>query len=138
MKKSTLFSLLALTLFLTTISCKKDRSSHKESLANCYRGRLEIKGWCGNYTIKVLDSTTPPGMVQDTWTNPYTSNIYQNVFGLSNICDFPNTLKQGDEFYFSITKGSKNNCAYCTGYYPAPDTTQDIVVLSAPCNKTTN
>ena len=133
---------LLVSLLSTFDSCKKE---NKEGLSNCepyptfcYKGRLEVKGMCGNYTISVIEGNISPSLIQASWKDPRTNKTYKNVFGLQNICDFPSSLQEGDTFYFSIKNSFNNNCITCAGYYPTPEKVLPISVSSKPCNSSTN
>lgn len=140
MKKGLLTTLLVVTLLMLGSSCKKDKSNKECNLPQfkCYKGRLEIKGMCGNYSIKVLSEDINPNLFQTQWQNPRTGETHTNVFALKNSCDFPSSINEGDEFYFRIISAAEKNCGVCTGYYPTPDKAHFIDVLDTPCYKTTN
>jgi hypothetical protein len=122
--------LLITSLFLLASKekCNKQKST------SCFKGRLEIKAACMNYTVSVIDGTMDPSLVERKWTNEQTGKTYSNVFGLGSRCTFPSTIKEGDEFYFTIDSGSVQNCAVCLIYYPTPEKHLRIKVLTSPCN----
>jgi hypothetical protein len=109
--------------------CKKEKG-----LTGCYKGRLEIKGVCMNYTIKVLEGNMDTSLLQSSWTDPNTGSTYQNVFALGSVCNFPPDINQGDEFYFKIGNRSEQGCAVCLAYYPTPPKHLSITVTRTPCN----
>lgn len=123
-----LFSALAL-LTLTNFQCSKT-----DTPKDCYKGRLEIQGACGHYTIKVLSSNIDPSLIQSAWTDPYTGNQYTNVFALDGTCNFPQNISEGDEFYFKLSDTPDQNCFICLAIYPTPSKRLAIQVVSAPCN----
>jgi len=104
----------ALLLFtaLTAFRCEKE----KVMPTTCFKARLEVKGICMNYTIKVLDGKT-----------------HQNVFGLGSPCDFPSNIVEGEEFYFTINNSPTQGCAVCEAYYPTPPKKLRILATKAPC-----
>ena len=59
-------------------------------------------------------------MVVPQWRDETTGKTYKNAFGLANPCDFPASIKEGDEFYFTIDTVKARNCAVCMAYYPTP------------------
>lgn len=121
---------LLIPLLLIAASC-----GNQNKLANgCYKGRLEIKGICANYTIKLLEGSMARDALAETWTNESTGKSYTNVFSLENPCILPATLKEGDEFYFTISKENPEECATCLAYYPKPQQKLHIQVLEKPCN----
>lgn len=104
---------------------------NKGSKALCYKGRLEVKGICSNLTISAVDGNLPG--TQATWTDPQTGKTYANVFKPLNPCAVPETLKEGDTFYFVIDATAPQPCATCKAYYPTPEKALNIRVLSVPC-----
>jgi hypothetical protein len=123
----TLFAVLSVCLF-AAFQCNKENG-----LSGCYKGRLEIKGICLNYTIKVLDGNIDTSLVQSSWTDPHTGSTYQNVFALGSPCNFPSDIEAGDEFYFKI-ENSPQNCAVCLAYYPTPQKSLSITASKLPCH----
>ncbi|MCW3074795.1 MAG: hypothetical protein JWP69_1864 [Flaviaesturariibacter sp.] len=105
----------------------------KKAMVNCYKGRLEIKALCMNYTIKVLDSGIDRSLIVDQWKDESTGKTYTNVFALGSRCTFPANLKEGDEFYFTINNTPNQDCAVCMAYYPVPEKKLSIKVLPGVC-----
>jgi len=95
--------------------CKKN--SQGDSI---YKGRLEIKGICMNYTIKVLEGNIDTSLIASSWTDETTGKSYSNVFKLGSPCTFPENIQQGDEFTFTIDTTAEKGCAVCMAYYPTP------------------
>ncbi len=95
--------------------CKKNRQA-----GNSYKGRLEIKGICMNYTIKVLEGNIDTSLFAPQWTDETTGTSYTNVFKLGSPCTFPSTIQQGDEFTFTIDTTADKGCAVCMAFYPTP------------------
>lgn len=100
--------------------------------ANCFKGRLEVKAICGNYTISVLEGTIDPSQVEASWTDENTKKTYRNVFALGNPCNFPDSIREGQEFYFT-PGATAQNCVVCQAYYPKPAKSLSIRVLEKPC-----
>lgn len=100
--------------------------------ATCYKGRLEIKALCSNYTIQLLEGAIDPSKIEASWTDEHTGKVYTNVFALGSPCNFPSTLKEGDEFYFTLAAPAQN-CAVCQAYYPKPAKALSITVVDKPC-----
>lgn len=128
MVKLIFISGLAAIIFSSEKSC-----SNKNLKKSCYKGRLEIKAICSNYTIKILEGDIDTGKVAATWTDENTSKTYTNVFALGNPCSFPDSLKQGDEFYFTIKQKKDTGCMVCQAYYPVPPKRLSISVSKTPC-----
>lgn len=106
------------TLFLLTVSaenCTSNKTSKK-----VYKARLEIKGICSNYTFTLLEGKIDTSKIVSEWTDGATGKVYKNVFASANTCELPDTLKQGDEFYFSIDTALNKQCMVCMAYYPKP------------------
>lgn len=120
---------LLLLAALTKPACH----SKKAAISHCYKGRLEIKSLCMNYTIKVLDGNIDTALVAAQWRDGSTGKTYTNVFGLASRCNFPSTIKEGDEFYFAIDSTSVQDCAVCMAYYPTPEKKLSIKVLAGGC-----
>lgn len=121
-----LFILLA--VFLLTVSAEK--CNEKKDAAVVYKGRLEIKAICMNYTIALLDGNIDTTKIVTTWTDDATKKVYNNVFALENPCNFPDTIKQGDEFYFIIDTTTAAPCAVCKAYYPIPGKKLPIKIIT--------
>lgn len=102
---------------LLNISCNK---SNNTSVA-CFKGKLVLKGICMNYVIQIIEGDIDKSLFESSWQNPVTNTSYQNVFGLESICNFPPTINEGDEFYFTIPKNTiAQTCAQCLAYSPIP------------------
>lgn len=123
----TLLSLFIVCL-LSSATCNKAAKN-----STCFKGRLEIKGICSNYTIRLLEGNIDTSMVTSVWVDENTGRTYSNVFGLSNPCIFDKELKEGDEFYFKVVTDAKTDCAVCMAYYPTPPKKLTIKVLPS-CN----
>lgn len=85
-----------------------------------YKGKLAVAGMCGNYTIVLLEGNLPASAYESTWVDPQTGISYSKAFRLANICDFPSSVQEGDEFYFYIENRPNNQCANCLAFYPTP------------------
>ncbi|HUC83147.1 MAG TPA: hypothetical protein VMR70_19715, partial [Flavisolibacter sp.] len=108
-------------------------TSQKAASGNCFKGRLEVKGICSNYTIKLLEGNPGADKIVADWKDETTGKTYTNVFALGSPCSFPANLNVGDEFYF-VLDDSKQQCAVCMAYYPKPEKALSIKVLDKPCN----
>lgn len=112
-------------LFLLTASA--DKCSKKSS--NTYKARLETKALCMNYTLRLVEGNIDTSLINASWTDESTGKTFNNVFGLANPCDFPSTINEGDEFYFTIDTPKTKDCAVCMAYYPTPPRKLSIKVL---------
>lgn len=101
-------------LSLSSFQCEEDVD------LPVFVGKLAVAGICGNYTIELVRGDLPPGLYENTWVDPQTNLNYQKAFRLGNFCDFPSTIQQGEEFYFSLESNPSAQCATCMAYYPTP------------------
>lgn len=111
-------------LLLSETKCGKKSVAEKK-----YKGKLEIKALCMNYTISVQAGEMDSAAIIKNWMDESGKKSYNNVFKLGNPCDFPATINQGDEFYFVIDTSKGRNCAVCMAYYPTPPKALSIKVL---------
>lgn len=125
-----LTSLLALSPYRS--GCGRPKEAKPALAAGCYKGRLEVKGGCMNYTISVLSGRMDTALLVPSWTDEATGRTYTNVFALGSRCNFPNSLNAGDEFYFVIDTAVQH-CMTCMIYYPVPPKHLSIRVLDQPC-----
>jgi hypothetical protein len=107
--------------------------SRKTNNSQCYKGRLEIKGICANYTIKILQGPIDSSKISTSWQDENTGKSYTNVFALDSRCSFPTDMKEGDEFYFSLKDENDKDCNVCMAYYPTPPKRLAITVLKTAC-----
>ncbi len=109
MKHLILLVLLAI-LLLSAGDCNKKTTA--------YKGKLEVKGICMNYTIRLLEGRMDTSLIVPNWKDETTGRDYKNVF-----------IEQGDEFYFIIDTTMDKNCAVCMAYYPTPEKSLSIKVI---------
>jgi hypothetical protein len=127
------FLILICTVALLSSSTCKSKQANQS--ANCYKGKLEIKAACMNYTISVQQGSIDTALFAANWTNESTGKSYKNVFALDSRCNFPATINEGDEFYFTIDSTTVQDCAVCLIYYPVPPKRLGIKVLNKPCDQ---
>jgi hypothetical protein len=118
-------------IFLLTISAKNCTRNEKknEAFREVFKAKLEIKAICMNYTVRVIDNIDTLNVVS-SWTDETTKKTYKNVFALANPCNFPDSIKQGDEFYFVIDTVSTKPCMVCMAYYPVPEKKLSIKIVN--------
>jgi hypothetical protein len=119
---------LILAAFLLSVTRAKD-GCHKTRNDTMFKGRLEVKGMCMNYTIKLLAGNLDTSLIERKWTDETTGKTYSNVFGLGSRCSFPASVEQGEEFLFMIDSSTVQNCAVCLAYYPTPSKHVSIKVI---------
>jgi hypothetical protein len=112
-------------IFILSIAVGKCKN--KDSV---YKGRLEIKGICMNYTIKLLEGALDTSRYVTEWKDESTGKSHTNVFALGSACSFPSIINEGDEFYFTIDSSYVSNCAVCMAYYPKPTKSIAIKVVN--------
>jgi hypothetical protein len=127
--------LLAISSIILLSASGKSCKQQQELPEGCYKGKLEIKAMCMNYTVSIQSKNFDSSMVVARWTDENTGKSYQNVFELGSKCTFPDSLQAGDEFYFTIDSTSVQNCSVCMAYYPTPPKKLSIKVLNEPCSK---
>ncbi|MBL6677820.1 MAG: hypothetical protein ISQ43_03150 [Flavobacteriaceae bacterium] len=117
---------LNLGLFiLLSICCSKEQ----EKVENLYLGKLVKQGICMNYVIEVLDDDFPQELIERIWVDEFSKIEYQNVFSLESVCDFPDTVKEGDSFKFILGNTYTDFCAVCEAYTPVPNKRLKITVV---------
>lgn len=121
-----------LILSFCLLALSKQHCHHKNSLpAGQYKGRLEVKGACANYTIKLLDGNLDTSLISAEWKDERTGKTHQNVFALKSRCTFPSSINEGDEFYFTIDSNYVQRCMTCLIYYPTPEKRLAIRVVNS-------
>ena len=119
--------LILITALLSVVGTKDGCKKSKDNTA--YKGRLEIKGMCMNYTIKILAGNLDTSMIESKWIDDNTNKSYTNVFALGSRCSFPASIEQGEEFLFTIDSTTVQNCSVCLAYYPTPSKRLSIKVI---------
>ncbi|MBC7948200.1 MAG: hypothetical protein H7Y42_10005 [Chitinophagaceae bacterium] len=121
-----IFSTMAVIAILATVS---ETCGNKNASTGRHKAKLEIKALCMNYTIRLVEGNIDTSMITPAWTDEHSGKSYNNVFGLANPCSFPKTIKEGDEFYFTIDTAKQPNCAVCMAYYPTPPKKLSIKIV---------
>jgi hypothetical protein len=119
--------ILAPLVFILATTTNKCKNKNETSV---YKGKLEVKGMCMNYTIKLLEGNVDTSKLVAEWKNGMTSKTHTNVFALGSVCHFPSTINEGDEFFFTIDTTYVSNCAVCLAYYPKPPKSIAIKVVN--------
>ena len=118
---------LAPFVFILAVTTDKCKNKNENPI---YKGKLEVKGMCMNYTIKLLEGNMDTSKIVAEWKNESTGKIHNNVFALGSVCNFPSTINEGDEFSFTIDTTYVSNCAVCLAYYPKPAKSIPIKVVT--------
>ena len=122
-------TILVLTFCLLAFS--KQHCSHKKlSSTGYYKGRLEVKGACANFTIKLLEGNLDTSLITKEWKDERTGKTHYNVFALKSHCTFPSSINEGDDFYFTIDSNYVQRCMTCLIYYPTPQKYLAIKVVN--------
>lgn len=107
-----------MVLLLAVTGCDK-----QETIANgCFKGKLVVKGICKNDVVQLLEGKSDALLVESSWTYHTTGTVYKNVFAVDSKCTFPDSLKEGDEFYFTLDSSQSEDCALCKALSPVPTT----------------
>ncbi|HMR82978.1 MAG TPA: hypothetical protein PKE30_07600 [Niabella sp.] len=112
--------ILLFTIIIATVTISCHNKATPAGTSDKLKARFEIAGLCSNYTFSVIEGNIDTALIEESWTNPQTDKTYKNAFGISNPCDLPKDLKEGDEFYFEIDKKPSEQCVACMAYYPTP------------------
>ncbi len=130
-------NILIVLSFFVFVSCTKESNGSKINPNECIKAKLVLKGICQNYVIEVISGNIDPTLIEGTWQNPLTHDVYKNVFGLASICSFPSTLNEGDEFYFTVFNFMgipedfpPQDCVQCQAYSPMPDKRLFVTICS--------
>ncbi|MCW3088405.1 MAG: hypothetical protein JWQ78_1791 [Sediminibacterium sp.] len=94
----------------------------------CFSGKLVKRGICGQRVIQVLSDAKKGLEYARTWTDSLSGRQYTNVFTVSNACDFPASVKDGDTLSFALTAVPPSICVTCYAYTPVPVEKNRIVV----------
>jgi len=122
--KPALFLLAALPFF--SFECKNKTSAW-------LKGKV-IRITCASTVVQVLDNKK---IGDSSWADSMsTHQTYNNVFSVSNKCELPQTLKAGDEFWFTIDSISKTQCIVCMMYDAPPQSKFSVKNFSSePCRQ---
>lgn len=120
---------LLLILAVVFTLCASADSCSRVKANTVYKGRLDTKALCMNYTLTLIEGNLDSSLVVPKWTDENTGKIFTNAFGLADPCKFPKNIAEGDEFYFVIDTAKGEPCAVCMAYYPTPQKKLSIKVV---------
>lgn len=115
--------------FIIALVFSADKCGSRK-LNDLYKGRLEVKGICMNYTIRLLEGNLDTSLLVKEWKDEVTGKTHSNVFALGSVCTFPSAINEGDEFYFTLDPSAATNCSVCLAYYPKPPKKLAIKVVN--------
>jgi hypothetical protein len=116
MRRSVLFPILLLFLFISGIMCQPRQVDPTPI------GILVIDTVCSHLVIQLVEGTVNGSRVEPEWKNPNTNIVYVNAFTVANPCSFArNGLHVGDKFSFAFDDAAPaDTCVICQIYYPTP------------------
>jgi len=112
-------------IILLILSCTKE----SENDTNFYTGKLVKVGTCAIFVVEVMDDNFPKDLIEISWIDEFSGISYNNVFGIENFCEFPNSISEGETFRFRINNNQNLNCAQCLAYTPMPKKYLSISVV---------
>lgn len=121
--------LLLLLPGLLVLTTSTSKCNIKNDKVKTYKAKLETKALCMNYTLRLVEGNIDTSLINTSWTDESKAKTFTNAFGLANPCDFPDTINEGDEFYFTIDTAKTKDCAVCMAYYPTPPRKLSIKVI---------
>jgi hypothetical protein len=116
MKTARLF-IIILTLYFFQMCTTRPQTN---AMGACFKGKLVKSGICGQKVIKLLSERAEGIVITEKWTDSLSNKEYENVFTVGNACDFPVSIKEGDEFSFRLTVIPPSDCIQCYAYTPVP------------------
>jgi hypothetical protein len=94
----------------------------------CFTGKLVKRGICGQRVVQLIGQPDGGMAIAQNWTDSLSHKAYENVFTVGNSCNFPSTIKEGDEFTFTMTTQPDSDCAQCMAYTPVPEQKNSVIV----------
>ena len=101
--------------------------SQTNALGACFTGKLVKSGICGQKVVQLLSERVEGIALAEKWTDSLSNKEYENVFTVGNACDFPVSIKEGDEFSFALTVIPPSDCIQCYAYTPVPAQKNHII-----------
>ena len=85
-----------------------------------------LRTTCASIVIQIQDPAYYH--LGETWSDMFRPSFapYEHSVSVSNTCEFPSSIVEGDVFYFQLDTNNSNNCVVCA-MYDAPPTKQVAV-----------
>lgn len=99
---------------------------------NCFTGKLVKKGICGQRVVQLLSVPVEGIVYAENWTDTLSHKQYSKVFTVSNSCNFPVAIKEGEEFRFTLTTERGSTCVQCYAYTATPEEKNNILTGCSP------
>lgn len=124
--KQTMFAIIGMAVLLVQCGVNKKQPSQK-----CVQGKI-IRISCASYVVQSLNVDT---LGQDGWKNMMdTTQVFDNVFDVTNKCKLPADLKAGDTIYFTVHPTQPSDCVSCMMFDGPPTVKYDLQNVSRqPC-----
>ncbi|MDF2189524.1 hypothetical protein [Paraflavitalea sp. CAU 1676] len=124
--KQTIFVLAGMAILALHCGVNK-----KQPSKSCVQGKI-IRISCASYVVQSLNVDT---LGQDGWKNMMdTTQVFDNVFDVTNKCKLPNDLKAGDTIYFTVQPTQPSDCVSCMMFDGPPTVKYDLQNVSKqPC-----
>lgn len=94
----------------------------------CFTGKLVKRGICGQRVVQLIGQPDGGMAIAQQWTDSLSNKAYENVFTVGNPCNFPSTIKEGEEFTFTMTTQPDSECIQCMAYTPVPEQKNSVLV----------
>lgn len=79
-----------------------------------------LRTTCASVVIQIQDSNYY--YLGEDWSDIFRPSFapYPHSVSVTNTCEFPASINEGDVFYFEIDNNNNNNCVVCTLYDEPP------------------
>lgn len=115
------FSAVIAAFLLPFISCTKPLPVDDDVNSYCFQGRLEKRGICGQLVVRIMSVNKDGLRYEAGWTDSSTGLVYENVFAVSNSCEFPASIQEGDLFnFYRVSSPGILTCVVCQAFTPVP------------------
>ena len=115
-------------IILLALSLQMCATRPQTKQRGCFKGKLVKRGICGQRVIQLLSEPSAGIAFAVNWTDSLSGKQYAKVFSVGNTCDFPVSVKEGDEFSFTLTNIPAPDCIQCYAYTPVPAEKNNVAV----------